>query len=212
MKHLIILIIFTLLLFNLKGQTKRLSIGIGFNPTVQFQKTVGMGLGPSLTPFLNIKYLKQEIILGPDFYFFGPLYNKEIYPIIIGGQVDYRYHFLKQGKKYNFFLNSTLQYVQYQNTCLFAKPYNYIDPYVCYDYWGDLLKHRSFINTYGFGIEYNFLKRLYIYAIIGLGYNYSILNELDGSPYSKGNNINLIGTFRFGLSCSLITSKNERSK
>lgn len=205
-RFIIITLFFALLLLEIKGQTKEFSIGLGCSLTLPFQQTIGIGPGFAITPFLNVKYLRHELLLGPDLYVIGPRYNKEIYPLIIGGQGEYRYHFLRRNKKYNFFVNTTIQYVQYQNTCLFAKPYNYIDRSVCYDYSGALLKHRSFINTFGFGIEYNFLKRFYVYSVLGLGYNYSALNELDGSKYQSGNKINLIGTFRFGLSISIFKS------
>lgn len=206
MKRFIILTIFTLQLFDIKAQTKEFSIGLGCSLTLPFQQTIGQSLGYSTTPFLNVKYSRHEILLGPDLYFMGPSFDKEIYPLIIGGQGEYRYHFLKKNKKHNFFFNTTVQYVQYQNTCLFAKPYNYVDLSVCFDYRGELLKQKSLINNYGLGVECNFLKRFYAYSIIGLGFNYSQLNELDGRPFGDGNKINFIGTFRLGLSFSLFKS------
>ncbi|MDP3558068.1 MAG: hypothetical protein Q8T03_11905 [Bacteroidota bacterium] len=206
MKRFIIITIFTILLFDINAQTKEFSIGLGFSSTLPFQQTIGHGLGYSITPFLNAKYSRHEILLGPDLYFIGSSFNKESYPLIIGGQGEYRYHFLKKNKKHNFFLNTTIQYVQYQNTCLFAKPYNYVDLSVCFDYGGELLKQKSLINTYGLGVQCNFLKRFYAYSIIGLGFNYSQLNELDGRQFGDGNRINFIGTFRLGLSFSLFKS------
>jgi hypothetical protein len=206
-KRFIIQTVFILLLVDLNAQPKRFfSFGFGFSSTLPVQETVGPGLSFFATPYLNLKYAGHEFLFGPDCYVIGPLHDKDNYPLIVGGQGEYRYHFLKQDKKYNFFLNTTVHYIQYQNTCLFAQPYDYHPTSYCYDYQGEILKHKSLINTYGFGFECNFLKRFYAYSIVGLGFNYSQLNELDGRPFGDGNRINLIGTFRLGLSFSIYKS------
>ncbi len=212
MKSFIIPTAFILLLTGLNSQTKQpFSFGFGFSSTLPVEETLGPDLSLFATPYLNIKFSRHEFLFGLDCYIIGQLHDKANYPLIIGGQGEYRYHFIKKDKKYNVFLNTTIQYVQYQNTCLFAQPYDYHPTTYCYDYQGEILKHKSLINTYGFGFEYNFFRRFSAYSVVGIGFNYSQLNELDGKPFHDGNRINIIGTFRIGLSFSVYKSSKTNT-
>ncbi|MDO9001592.1 MAG: hypothetical protein Q7W45_17625 [Bacteroidota bacterium] len=160
----------------------------------------------SSTPYLNAKFKRHEILAGIDFYFLGPKYDKTQYPLVIGGQGEYRYHFLKSDKRHNLFVNTTFQYVQFQNGCgLFARPYDYSNKYICNDAFE--LKNKSLINTYGVGVEYNFYNRFFTYAICGFGYNYSKVKDLYNHPLD--NRINWTAIVRLGLSFSIYKATKE---
>lgn len=213
MKAVIIQTFFILLLIvDLNAQTKNpIAFGFGFNSTLSYQPQtnlhyIGQGV-PSMpvTPCLNVKINKHELLIGADLYFEGPLNNKEWYPLIIGGQGEYRFHFLKPNKSYNLFLHSTIQYVQFQNGYgISATPYNN-----SYKFRADdavLLKVKSLINTYGVGVELTLLKRLHLYSAIGCGINYIDTKVIEGDYYfnfQKDKRVNFIGNIRLGISLSI---------
>ncbi|PBQ31905.1 hypothetical protein CNR22_09025 [Sphingobacteriaceae bacterium] len=188
---------------DVNAQTKKpTSIGFGISSTVPFQTAYGDFPSICATPYLNIKFKRQEILIGTDFYFMGPRYDKEQYPLVIGGQGEYRYHFLKPDKRHNFFINTSFQYIQFQNGCgLYARPYAYSNKYVCND--AVELKNKSLINTYGVGIESNFMKRFYIYLTCGFGYNYLVVKGVYDNTYNYGNRITWTSTLRAGLSFAI---------
>jgi hypothetical protein len=187
-------------------ETKLTSIGFGASSAIPFQMAYSDFPSISSSPLLNIKFRRHEILTGVDFYFLGPKYNKELYPLVIGGQGEYRYHFLRPDKRHNFFVNTNLQYVQFQNGCgIYAKPYNFGDKYICND--GNEYKNKTLINTYGVGIEYHFQKRLFIYSSCGFGYYYSIVKDLYDHPL--GNRANWTVILRAGLSFSLFQKTKE---
>lgn len=164
-----------------------------------------------VTPCLNFKINRHEILLGADLYFEGPLYNKVWYPLIIGGQGEYRFHFLNPNKNYNLFLHSTIQYVQFQNGYgLYATPYNNSYKFTSYD--AVLLKVKSLINTYGAGVELTLLKRIHLYSAIGLGINYIDTKVIEGDYYmnfQKDKRFNFIGNVRLGISFSIYKNNTK---
>lgn len=152
-----------------------------------------------VSPHINLKLKRHELLVGPDIYLGSKIWEKTDqtrYPLVIGGQIGYRYHFSGSRKKSNFFLNFTLQYVQFVNQCLScALPYT-TDPTICNN-WP--LRSRTFKNTNGLGYEYRILKTFCIYSIVGPGINYSIINYYDGPPYEGGNKTNFVLTLRLGF-------------
>jgi hypothetical protein len=218
-KTFILQTIFLLLfLVDLNAQTKKqIAFGCGFNSTLSYQPQtnihyIGQGV-PSMpvTPCLNFKINRHEILLGADLYFEGPLYNKVWYPLIIGGQGEYRFHFLNPNKNYNLFLHSTIQYVQFQNGYgLYATPYNNSYKFTSYD--AVLLKVKSLINTYGAGVELTLLKRIHLYSAIGLGINYIDTKVIEGDYYmnfQKDKRFNFIGNVRLGISFSIYKNNTK---
>jgi hypothetical protein len=208
MKILVIITTLTSLIFSdLSGQTKKIEFGFGSSLTVPFDNAYF----PSIysTPYINIKLQRHEILAGADFYFLGLTWDKEQYPLVIGGQTEYRYHFLKPDKKYNFFVNTNVQYVQFQFGCgAYARPYDFENKYICND--AVELKSKSIMNTYGIGVETNFLKRFYIYSVGGLGYSYSIVKGLYENSYRGGNLHSIRATLRVGLSFSIYKSTKDQ--
>ncbi len=217
MKNLILLIAFILLLLaDLNAQTNK-SIGFGVNSGFYYQPQTnipyrGQGI-PSIpiTPSLNIKINKHEFILGADLYIEGPLYNKNWYPLIVGGQSEYRFHFLKPNRRVNFFLHSTIQYVQFQNGYgSSATPYNNSYKFIAYD--AVLLKVKSLINTYGGGIELAILNRIHFHSEFGLGINYLETKVIAGDynyKFQREKRFNFISNIRVGISFSIFKKINK---
>ncbi len=159
-------ILFFLILFfaESKAQTN-FSCGVGINSSLYFLETVDSDVLPSLpvSPYITLKIKKHEILFGPDLY---PLIKNTS---IIGGQLGYRYHFLKKDKPLNLFIDCNFQFVKLMDGC--GGPVNYDSPTkdVCFD--GAIYKRKSFVNTYGLGLQLNLKNRLVFYSIVGAGYN-----------------------------------------
>ena len=164
LKHIILIVLYGWTL-NINSQdtlTKTNSFGLGFCFS-------GASNTPSIAnaPFIFFKSKKHEIFLGLDFY--NMTYSTGV---ILGPQAGYKYYFRNPDKIFNIYFVANLQYVQFGQGTTWAVPYNYL-PTDNEHKDRNLLRTRSFSNTYGAGISLTFLKRFYCFLDVSGGYNYS---------------------------------------
>ena len=164
LKHKILILLFawTLNINAQKTLTKSKSFGLGFSYSLTMNT-------PNIanTPYLFFKSNRHEFFSGLD------VYNWRLYTgSIFGLQAGYKFYFRRPEKIFNVYIAGNFQYVQFGQGILWAVPYNYLPNDVEHkDY--NLLRTRSFSNTYGVGISLSFLKRFTFLLEFSGGYNYS---------------------------------------
>lgn len=207
------LLILTLSLQQINSQTKQpFYLGIGLNTNLGYgfskkyttpRKPNGLPYGPTI----NLKYLKHELIVGADLY---RIFTRGKYRIV-GTQASYRYHFYRENKKLNPFLDINLQYSQFAYGTAFTVPYNYSDKNSNINSYS-IYKCRSLFNTYGVGIEIEFIKNFSFHSALGFGFNYlntkiDYSGELWFKPNYIPNNVISAVMLRAGIVYSI--SKQE---
>ncbi len=210
-----VLFIMALAVLSATAQKKVVSLGLGLNASGYCHVTnsdiyaPGALPGWPFTPSLNLKINRSEFIGGVDLYPLMPTSAGNKIGFITGGQFAYRYHFLREHKKVNLFIESLFQYVQYQDGGLSPKTYN--DAYsVGFD--GASYKNRSFVNTYGAGLQISFSKRFSLSTVIGGGYNYyqtTSDNAYDLYRLKLGTFIKPMAYFKTGLCYNFVVRKKN---
>jgi hypothetical protein len=186
---------------------KTIVIGFGVNSTANYQPILKEDYVPEaiplimISPGLHFKVNSSELFIATDFFpwahFYDPKYKLEM----CGGQVEYKYHFNRKNKKYDFFISSYVQYCQIRTGGSEPLPFNDKSSLGISEVGYPAYKIKSLTNMYGIGFQYTFLKRIHAYASMYIGYN---LNELKGVDYDWSdifleNRINFISSFRLGL-------------
>ncbi len=200
---------------NVYCQSKRpLEIGIGASTGLPyaFSNTDYYSLlpdNPPIGPTINLKHAKHEAIVGIDFY---RVFTQAHYRIA-GIQAAYRYHFYRENKKANMFLDCNLQYVQFSVGTGIAVPYNYSQNNSNENSLS-IYKSQSLFNSYGLGIELPFLEYFSFYTSLGVGFNYLHTNidysgDLWFTPENHPDRITPIANLRLGLTCRLYKKKSE---
>jgi hypothetical protein len=161
-----LILLFVVLFFQAESKAQTdFSCGVGANSSLYFLETIDSDVLPSIpvSPYITIKIKRHETLFGLDLY---PLIKGTS---IIGGQLGYRYHFLKKDKPLNLFIDCNFQFVKLMDGC--GGPVNYDSPTkdICFD--GAIYKRKSIVNTYGLGLQVNLKNRFVFYSIVGAGYN-----------------------------------------
>jgi hypothetical protein len=203
-KHLkkTLIILTTALTINLIGQNDYDNIAFGFGVSSTGSNSRTPIQRPSCSPYIFVKHKRHELLSGCDIY--GPSYighDASIY----GGQVCYKYYLLKYDKHVNLFVDANFQYVQFsQGGGLSAK-------YSTKSVDNNWYQNKSFINTYGLGLQYSFLKNyIAIHCVFAGGYNYfqsnislSNIENYHIGNYPVGNHKQGIFFIKLGLSSKI---------
>jgi hypothetical protein len=152
------------------------------------------------TPYINVKLNKHETFAGLDIY-------DNVFFNFYGVQAGYKFYILPTQKTFNLYLVSNLQYVQYAIGSVYNVPYYYL-PTNFYERDFNLIQIKSFNNTFGFGLNVNFLKYFTTYLEYSIGYNFSInkyspTNDNLQWDHLVGKKINYTPFIKFGLSAKI---------
>ncbi len=213
-KKIAFVIILALSLPEIYSQTKHpFEIGAGVTADIgyPFSGYDGHSRIPGILPAgptINLKYSKHEVIVGSDLY---RIFTQAKYRII-GVQAAYRYHFYRENKKANLFLDCNLQYVQFSIGTILPVSYNFSSKNPN-DECNSIYKSRSLFNTYNLGIELPFLNYFSFTIALGIGYNY-LHSEIDPSctfysPVNHSDNVIPVSNLRVGLVCRLYVFKKK---
>lgn len=164
MRKLTVIIIFVLT-NQLFGQSYKIkTFAIGINAAGTSSMTPDFSCGLSLQYSVN----RHSAYCSLDMYqiiFMGKQGN-------IGGlQSGYNYYFFDIHKSFNVFGNCNLLYVQYGQGAGQPVPYNYL-PTSNDIKEVNLYRTRSFVNTFGLGLNFTIAKIIRPYLVVGGGYNY----------------------------------------
>ena len=186
------LLVFLFTTFVLKGQeyhTK--SIGIGYKNTVSLLDTYRNGTripdNFATTPYLSFSLKRYEIMLGVDIYRGQHVYRNYFENKIYGFQLNYKYYLFKTNRNFNLYAACVLKYIQYRRGSSDAVHYNYSSNEPGYTEY-DLFSNKSFINTFGIGLRFTFLKIVGLHFSINGGYNYYESNYLPLNNTMNGGN------------------------
>lgn len=193
---------------------KRTEIGISVNTGLPFTFPNAnyysvLPDNPPIGLTFNLKYARHEVIVGADFY---RLFTQAQYRIA-GVQASYRYHFYRENKNANLFLDCNLQYVRFSVGTGVAVPYNYSQNN-SNENSSSIYKSQSLFNSYGIGVELPFLKRFSFYASLGIGFNYlhtkiDYSGDLWFTPENHPDRISPIANLRLGLTYCFYKRKKE---
>lgn len=201
------------------------SFGIGFNTSVPLLSARVPGSIP-ITPNLYFSVQRHEIMFGIAVYrsywaYDNNYWMKEYFQNkIYGFQLNYKYYLFKSNRKFNLFAECDLKYVQYGIGTYDEVPYNYLP----IDYspgFHNLIRNKSFLNTFGIGIKYTFLKCVGLQFALSGGYNYYQSNysptnyshigiQYVNYYYDAGNKILPIVCVELGLSFKLWKEKPSK--
>jgi hypothetical protein len=200
----IILLVF-ITTFAIRLPAQKQSFGAGVSSSLLLSWNPGF----ATTPYLFYRYNNHELLAGPDLY--GGALG---FGSIIGGEVEYRYHFFNYGKHSNLFAQCNFQYVRFANGLALAVPfsYHYFDaPGMGYS----MIQMRCFDNTAGIGIQDSFWKICSLYFNSGIGFAHYRNNITPGALAAIvdqdyiGSKFKFTYTFKIGLSIKIISKKTS---
>ena len=200
---------FIFLLFTACGFSQvKYSLGVGVNSSLFVLQVPSHEAAPGfpVSPNITARYRKHEILIGSDIYF---THSKAK---VFGAQCSYHFYPSKKSRKWvDYYLDIGLQYSKFKIGSIYPEPYNSSNEYHIAD--GALVKYKSLINSYGFGLLLNLRNRVNIYGVIGAGVNYweqEVVVNYSWNEIKNGGYTGLIYYAKLGVTLKLF-NKHESS-